>query len=286
MKESNISLEESASIAIVKSVSSTIVEERRNKIYELEAVMLQHEQVDIPVKHRFSGDIYAREITIPKGTLLTGRIHKFDHFDIMLSGDVTVSTDTGETKRLTGLNIMEGKAGKKRAGYAHEDTHWITFHSAEERDPEEMYEFLTCGSFEELGDFNVLLDQADYKSLVNQIGMSEEEIQKQANNEDDFIHISGHDWIQIKDSPIHGQGLFVSIDYWEGDIILPARIGDKRTIAGRYTNHAMNPNAKMVVTDTGVDLVALRHIEENEEVTVNYGDILAHRAEKGDLCQQ
>lgn len=160
MKEANIEMSEEKSIALVQAVSVISTEERRQKLNELECAMLDQQQVEIPVTHRFSGGIYAREITIPKGTLLTGRIHKFDHFDIMLSGDVTVSTDSGETKRLTGLNIMEGKAGKKRAGYAHEDTHWITFHSAEERDPNEMYEFLTCASFEELEQFNIMLAQA------------------------------------------------------------------------------------------------------------------------------
>jgi hypothetical protein len=173
MKESNVGMSESKSLAIVKAVSAVATEERRQKLSQLETLMLQEEQVEIPVEHRFSGGIYAREITIPKGTLLTGRIHKFDHFDIMLSGDVTVSTDNGEVKRLTGLNIMEGKAGKKRAGFAHEDTHWITFHSVDERDPEEMYNFLTCGSFEELEDFNLMLENAlaqieqDEQVLVN-----------------------------------------------------------------------------------------------------------------------
>lgn len=160
MNETNTKLEESRSLAIVAAVSSVDIAERRGKINALEQAMLQEEQVPIDVNHRFNGGIYAREITIPKGTLLTGRIHKFDHFDIMLSGDISVSTDTGEVKRLTGLNIMEGKAGKKRAGYAHEDTHWITFHCSEERNPEEMYEFLTCASFEELEEFNYLLGQA------------------------------------------------------------------------------------------------------------------------------
>lgn len=160
MKESNVLIGEVQSLALVKAVCSLSVGERREKLQSLETAMLQEDQVNIPVNHMFSGGVYAREITIPKGTLLTGRIHKFDHFDIMLSGDVTVSTDSGEVKRLTGLNIMEGKAGKKRAGYTHEDTHWITFHSAEERDPEQMYDFLTCGSFEELEDFNLMLSNA------------------------------------------------------------------------------------------------------------------------------
>lgn len=160
MKETNALIHEEESLAIVKAVCSSDTQERRGKLHALEMALLQNEQAEIPVKHRFNGGIYAREITIPEGTLLTGRIHKFDHFDIMLSGDVTVSTDSGEVKRLTGLNILEGKAGKKRAGYAHKDTHWITFHCAEERNPEEMYNFLTCGSFEELEEFNLMLSSA------------------------------------------------------------------------------------------------------------------------------
>lgn len=151
---------EQTAIAIVKTACSPDQSARVLALVTLEKSLLEHEQADIPVVHRFCGDMYSREITIKKGTLLTGRIHKFDHFDIMLSGDITVSTDSGEVKRMTGLNIMEGKAGKKRAGFAHEDTHWITFHSAEERNPEEMYEFLTCGSFEELEEFNYLLEHA------------------------------------------------------------------------------------------------------------------------------
>lgn len=168
-KELTVNNIESLSIEAVANVSKGDIEQQRNKIFALENIISQHEQVNIPVEHRFNGGIYAREITIPKGTLLTGRIHKFDHFDIMLSGDITVSTDNGEVKRLTGLNIMEGKAGKKRAGYAHEDTHWITFHSIDERDPEQMYEYLTCETFEELEQFNLLLADAMEKEGLCQL---------------------------------------------------------------------------------------------------------------------
>lgn len=148
------------SLSLVEEAAATSLDSRRKGIFALERLMVSQEQAPIPVNHRFTGGMYSREIIIPKGTLLTGRIHKFDHFDIMLSGDITVSTDDGGTKRFTGLNIFEGKAGKKRAGVAHEDTHWITFHSAEERNPDDMVEFLTCGSFEELEVFNLMLKNA------------------------------------------------------------------------------------------------------------------------------
>lgn len=159
MHEDSAQIEERKAVAVVGAVCSLSQADAGARIMQLEALMMEHPQVEIPVTHRFNGGMYAREITIPKGTLLTGRIHKFDHFDIMLSGDIFVSSDGG-VKHLSGLNIMEGKAGKKRAGYAHEDTHWITFHSAEERDPEDMYEFLTVETFEDLEAFNFALASA------------------------------------------------------------------------------------------------------------------------------
>ena len=158
-------------IDIVKSTCSNSSGVRKTAFGILESMMFQHDQVEIPVNHRFHGDMYLREITLKKDTLLTGRIHKFDHFDIMLSGKIIVSTDDGQVKEMSGLNIMKGKAGKKRAGYVLEDTHWITIHSAQEQEPENMVEFLTVETFEELHEFNEHLALAlkqinDHKEMI------------------------------------------------------------------------------------------------------------------------
>jgi len=126
-------------------VYQLLAEQVNEKIEAMEEVMLEHEQVEMPVEHRFVNGMYAREITIPKGTLLTGRVHKFGYVDIMLSGDITVATPDG-VKRLTGVNIMEGVPGRKRAGYAHEDTRWITVHKTDAKSPEGIEDILTVFS--------------------------------------------------------------------------------------------------------------------------------------------
>ena len=61
----------------------------RQQIDTLEAVLLQLPQIDIPVQHRFAEEegLYAREIVITKGALMTGRVHKHQHVSIMISGD-------------------------------------------------------------------------------------------------------------------------------------------------------------------------------------------------------
>jgi hypothetical protein len=284
MKESNVKVDEIESLSIVKTVSDADVSIRREKIESLELAMLQCDQVEIPVEHMFHGDIYARKIMIPKGTLLTGRIHLFDHFDIMISGDITVSTDSGEPKRLTGFNLMKGDKGKKRAGFAHEDTHWVTFHSAEERDPEEMYEFLTCSSFEE---FEIFKSRFDYHNILNELGVSEESVLEVVKNTSDFDEEYKDSDCYISNSKISGKGFFAGSNKSKNQIISKARIGNTRTIAGRFTNHSPENNAKMVLEKDGsIDLIAIKEISKNEEITIDYKETIQYREKVGDLCQQ
>ena len=42
-----------------------------------------------------------------------------------MSGDITVSTDTGVV-RLTGYHVISADAGYSRGGFAHADTYWTT----------------------------------------------------------------------------------------------------------------------------------------------------------------
>lgn len=94
------------------------------QVARLEQAMLELPQVDLQTAHCLSGMVYARSIFIPAGCPLTGAEHKKDHVNIVF-GDITVSTDEG-MKRLSGFHVLPTKAGMKRVGYAHADTHWVT----------------------------------------------------------------------------------------------------------------------------------------------------------------
>ena len=284
----------------------------RDKIEALESEWAKLPQVSIPVVHRYSGGIYAREIIIPAGTLLTGRIYKGDHFDVMVYGDVTVSSDEGK-KRLTGFNIFKGNCGKKRAGYAHADTKWLTFCSVEEMDEDDYLEALTCGSFSELtevlkhkdyieepeivqayklNDSNVDYcgfrqgylaakgklskwdtDIEDYNRVLAEYGFTEKQAREQSENTDDQITLPDDYGVQVADSIIQGEGLYTTKPIKAGSVIMPARVKDKRTLGGRYVNHSFIPNAIMKVNGENIDLVALRDIGL-EEITCDYRDSL------------
>lgn len=135
---------------VLTDLSTPCKTTNRDNILKWEDYALTRPQVDIPIKHHIHGGMYIREAVIPAGLVITGQIYLFDHFDIMVSGDITVSTDTGETKRLTGYNLFEGLSGKKRAGYTHEETVWITIHAADGEDGDQIQESITVNSFEDL----------------------------------------------------------------------------------------------------------------------------------------
>lgn len=276
-------------IEVLKQVSCPDVEQRRKAMERLETFSLQHEQLDIPVKHLFCGDIYARQIFIPAGALITGRIQKFDHFDVMIYGDMTVSTDTGETMRLTGYNLMEGKAGKKRAGIAHKDTMWVTFHSSPEQDPEVMLDYLTCPNFDAYHSFQrelgralaTIEDRDDYQVVLKQMGYTESQARLQAEDKSDQIPMPmGYDNFIVQRSSIEGVGVYLICDLSAGSIVGPARLSGMRTPLGRYVNHAKNPNAVYFKDEHGdVYLQLIKDVkgcssERPDEVTVNYRQAL------------
>ncbi len=72
-----------------------------------------------------------REITIPADTLMTGKVHKFEHVSIMLSGLMTVLTETG-IRTVEGPQVFISPAGTKRVGYAHTEVRWVTVHLNED----------------------------------------------------------------------------------------------------------------------------------------------------------
>lgn len=102
----------------------------RRKLYALEAEVAKLPQVELPLEHHFADGVYVRTMFIPKGTCLTGKVHRHDCVNIV-HGDISVATENG-ARRITALGAPQrftSPAGTKRAGYAHEDTYWTTVHA-------------------------------------------------------------------------------------------------------------------------------------------------------------
>ena len=81
-----------------------------------------------PLKHSFSDNIYVREIFIPKGMFLVGKIHKHQHPNFLLKGEVVVFTEGNGEEHLSAPCSMISGSGTKRALYAKTDLIWTTVH--------------------------------------------------------------------------------------------------------------------------------------------------------------
>jgi len=109
----------------------------RNKVLKLEKEMARIPQVELKHVDYFSKDVYARELHIPAGVTLTGKIHKYENLNILSKGEMTVSTDEGMVRVSAPFTIVS-PPGTKRVAYAHTDCIWTTIHGTSKRDVDQI----------------------------------------------------------------------------------------------------------------------------------------------------
>lgn len=105
----------------------------KNKVFALEKLMKQQHQLQLKVVNYFSHGVYARELHIPAGTMLTGEIHKLENLNILSKGDISVLTERGMIRVQAPFTVVS-PPGTKRIAYAHTDCIWTTIHGTFEKD--------------------------------------------------------------------------------------------------------------------------------------------------------
>ncbi len=105
----------------------------REKILELEDAIRLLPPIELETIHHFAPGVYARELRIPAGVVLTGKIHRTEHLNIISAGKIQVYND-GVTKTIEAPFTFVSKPGTNRAGFAIENTVWTTIHVTEETD--------------------------------------------------------------------------------------------------------------------------------------------------------
>ena len=274
-------------VSIVDNFGDLTLQESRGIFDELEFGLLELEQIPestYQLKEYYSGGMYCREITIPEGAFITGRIYKFDHVEIMLSGEITILSADGGKTHYEGHNVIEAKAGKRQGGLAHKETKWLTINCIPDHLPmNEALDFTSVLTYDEYKYFHDQLNKADYEYFLKEIGLSHDEMEAIVNINDVVSLPVGYDHIEVQDSSIAGKGLFTTKEIKAGSLICPVRIKEKRTVAGRYSNHSLHSNTKPVVEGDAFYIMATKNIQPNDEITMNYRDILSFRNNQGDL---
>jgi len=108
----------------------------RQKVQALQDVISQLPQYEPETKHTFHAGMYCREVWRPAGVIVVGKIHKKEHFYLIVSGTVAITTDEG-VKSVTGPTLLCSKPGTKRAVYAETDALCMTFHVVDAKTIEE-----------------------------------------------------------------------------------------------------------------------------------------------------
>lgn len=106
-----------------------------------------------PIDETYGCCTYAREMFIPKGTLIVGKIHRHQHLNFIQQGKVSVATEFG-VKYLEAPCTFVSEVGLKRVVIAEEDTIWVTVHLTKynnEEDLNKIEDEVIAPTYEELG---------------------------------------------------------------------------------------------------------------------------------------
>ncbi len=103
-----------------------------------------------PLKHTFVDGAYVREIFMPKGLLITSKIHKVLHPYFVMKGKCAVVTEDS-IEKIEAPHYGVTPPGTKRAIYIYEDTVWITVHVTDETDLDRIEEQIIAKDFSEVG---------------------------------------------------------------------------------------------------------------------------------------
>lgn len=121
----------------------------RERVERLERALDHVPQVECPVRHHFAPGMYAREITIPAGTVLVGAVHKTENLAVLSQGRLLLATQAGPVE-IRAPHILTVKPGDKNSATAMEDSVWTNFFPTHETDPEKLVELLTESRASEL----------------------------------------------------------------------------------------------------------------------------------------
>lgn len=94
---------------------------------------------ELPVKHHFTPGLYAREIFMAAGMVLTSKIHNTEHPFVVSKGRCSVYNElTGDSVLIEAPYFGITYPGTRRLLFIHEDTVWTTFHPTPLTDLEQI----------------------------------------------------------------------------------------------------------------------------------------------------
>ena len=248
----------------------------RQKVVALQDALLEMPQADIVTVHTFLPGVYERKIIVPPWTVLTGAAHKTGYRVRLEKGTIAVNRET-EVVVLTAPCEFDAKAGEQRAGRVFEDeVVWVDVYENPDdcQDIETLedrfYVVPECGLGDTRKRLAIKLAQADYQLFLEQLGVDQPTMDAIVTIESDLIDMPEGHSVELKESPVHGIGMFATRYFFAGEVICPGRLDGKRTSAGRFINHSHDANVTPYKFGDDIYAIALKDIPVGGELFVDY----------------
>lgn len=126
-------------VALTKSTKQMLQRVRDcSPINSFEAKLAGMPQVILPLQHDFTPGLYRRTVFIPKGTIITSKIHATTHPFVITKGKILVWSAEAGTLLLIAPYHGITQAGTRRVLEALEDVLWTTYHVTDKTDLDEI----------------------------------------------------------------------------------------------------------------------------------------------------
>lgn len=148
-------------IELSNMLPTPLIMENREKILRLanEIIKLGQPMPDCKVKHIFSEGVYVRQVTMPAGSLIIGRIHTTEHLNEVISGECLIYTADEELVLRKEGDIFISKAGSQKVGRCLTDVVFRTIHATNETNVEKLEQELSVLTYEELENDQLILER-------------------------------------------------------------------------------------------------------------------------------
>jgi hypothetical protein len=150
-------------LALISIGSKEIMGTRDEVIDVVENIIANQPQVECPVTHRFTPNMYIREVFVPAGTILTSEIHKEEHPHVLSLGKITMWDGEGGQISVSAPYCGITKANARRVVLVHEDCIFTTFHVTQATNVEDAEKDIFV-EYE-----NTLMDEKAKKRLIKNI---------------------------------------------------------------------------------------------------------------------
>ena len=150
-------------LALISNGSRELGNSRDEVIDVVENIIANQPQVECPVTHRFTPNMYIREVFVPAGTILTSEIHRNEHPHVLSMGKITMWDGEGGEISVSAPYCGVTKANARRVVLVHEDCIFTTFHVTEATNVEDAEKDIFV-DYE-----NVLMNEEVKKGLIKNI---------------------------------------------------------------------------------------------------------------------